>query len=184
MPPTRDLAHNLGMCSDWESNQWSFGSQAGTQSTKPCKPWQAFAEKLKSQVKATCLLHLAYLFPNIFFRLLLPISHETISPYLVLSRYTLTHTDTFHSMHKILLFILIYPAIPALPPPLSFGSVAQTLLLTYPKYILPCLLTKRTEILFRRAIYPDKIFTTLTPLQLGWSCNLFLVMRYDSEKVC
>ena len=26
MPPTRDLAGNPGMCPDWESNQWPFGS--------------------------------------------------------------------------------------------------------------------------------------------------------------
>ena len=26
-PPTRDLAHNSGMCPDWESNQQLFGSQ-------------------------------------------------------------------------------------------------------------------------------------------------------------
>ena len=31
MPPTGDLACNPGMCPDWESNQWPFGSQAGTQ---------------------------------------------------------------------------------------------------------------------------------------------------------
>ena len=29
--PTGDLAHNPRMCPDWESNQWPFGSQAGTQ---------------------------------------------------------------------------------------------------------------------------------------------------------
>ena len=34
-PPTGDLAHNPGMGPDWESNQWPFGSQAGTQSTEP-----------------------------------------------------------------------------------------------------------------------------------------------------
>ena len=34
-PPTRDLSHNPGMCSDWESNQWPFGSQASAQSTEP-----------------------------------------------------------------------------------------------------------------------------------------------------
>ena len=33
--PTGDLTHNPGMCPDWESNQWPFGSQAGTQSTEP-----------------------------------------------------------------------------------------------------------------------------------------------------
>ena len=26
-PPTGDLAHNAGMCPDWESNQQPFGSQ-------------------------------------------------------------------------------------------------------------------------------------------------------------
>ena len=34
-PPIRDLACNPGMCPDWESNQWSFGSQASTRSTEP-----------------------------------------------------------------------------------------------------------------------------------------------------
>ena len=36
-PTTGDLAHNPGMCPDWESNQ-GFGSQAGAQSTKPRQP--------------------------------------------------------------------------------------------------------------------------------------------------
>ena len=30
-PPTGNLARNPGMCPDWESNQQSFDSQAGTQ---------------------------------------------------------------------------------------------------------------------------------------------------------
>ena len=34
-PPTRNLAHNPGMCTDWELNQQPFGSQAGAQSTEP-----------------------------------------------------------------------------------------------------------------------------------------------------
>ena len=34
-PPTGNLACNPGMCADWESNQWPFGLQAGTQSTEP-----------------------------------------------------------------------------------------------------------------------------------------------------
>ena len=37
-PPTGDLAQNPGMCPEWESNQRSFGSQAGTQSTEPHQP--------------------------------------------------------------------------------------------------------------------------------------------------
>ena len=35
MPPPRDLAHNSGMCPDWELNQRPLDSQAGTQSTEP-----------------------------------------------------------------------------------------------------------------------------------------------------
>ena len=37
-PPTGDLACNLGMRPDWESNQRPFGSQAGAQSTEPHQP--------------------------------------------------------------------------------------------------------------------------------------------------
>ena len=35
MPPTGDLAHNLGIWPDWELNQHPFSPQAGTQSTEP-----------------------------------------------------------------------------------------------------------------------------------------------------
>ena len=37
-PCTGDLAHNPGMCLDWESNQQPFGSQASGQSTEPHQP--------------------------------------------------------------------------------------------------------------------------------------------------
>ena len=37
-PLTGDLACNLGMCPDWESNQQTFGSWAGVQSTEPHQP--------------------------------------------------------------------------------------------------------------------------------------------------
>ena len=36
--PYWGLAHNPGMCPDWESNQQHFGSQADTQSTEPRQP--------------------------------------------------------------------------------------------------------------------------------------------------
>ena len=36
--PTGDLAHNPGMCPDWEWNQRPSGLQAGTQSTEPHQP--------------------------------------------------------------------------------------------------------------------------------------------------
>ena len=38
VPPTGDLACTLGMCPDWELNQWLFGLQVGTQSTEPHQP--------------------------------------------------------------------------------------------------------------------------------------------------
>ena len=41
--PTDDLACNLAMCPDWESNQQLFSSQAGTQSAEP---HQAGQEKI------------------------------------------------------------------------------------------------------------------------------------------
>ena len=34
-PSVGNLACNAGTCPDWESNQWSFSSQASTQSTEP-----------------------------------------------------------------------------------------------------------------------------------------------------
>ena len=34
-PATGDLAHNPGMCPDWEWNQQPFGSQAHAQPTEP-----------------------------------------------------------------------------------------------------------------------------------------------------
>ena len=37
-PPSRDLAQNPGVCPDWESIQWPFGSQAGAQCTEPHQP--------------------------------------------------------------------------------------------------------------------------------------------------
>ena len=37
-PPTGDVAHNPGMCPDWQSNQRPFGSQVGTQSTEQHHP--------------------------------------------------------------------------------------------------------------------------------------------------
>ena len=38
MPHTGDLAHNPGLCPDWELNQGPFGFQACTQSTEPHQP--------------------------------------------------------------------------------------------------------------------------------------------------
>ena len=38
VPPTRDLPHDPGVCTDWESNQRPFGSQASTQSIEPHPP--------------------------------------------------------------------------------------------------------------------------------------------------
>ena len=37
-PATGDLAHNPGMCPNWELNRRSFGLQTGAQSTEPHQP--------------------------------------------------------------------------------------------------------------------------------------------------
>ena len=37
-PPTKDLAHNTGMCLEWELNWQPFDLQACTQSTEVHKP--------------------------------------------------------------------------------------------------------------------------------------------------
>ena len=37
-PPTGALAHNPGMCPDWELNQLLLSLQAGAQSTEPHQP--------------------------------------------------------------------------------------------------------------------------------------------------
>ena len=39
-PPTEDLAHNSGMCPDWELNWRCPTSQTSTQSTEPHQPGQ------------------------------------------------------------------------------------------------------------------------------------------------
>ena len=40
--PTGHLAHDPGMCPDWELNLQPFGSQAPTQSTEPHQPGQDY----------------------------------------------------------------------------------------------------------------------------------------------
>ena len=42
-PVTGHLAHNSGMCPDWELNQRPFVSQAGAQSTEPHQPEPQFS---------------------------------------------------------------------------------------------------------------------------------------------
>ena len=59
--PMGDLAHNPGMCPDWESNWQPYGSQASTQSTEPHQPGQDLLlnEKKKKQVtehRAVCII--------------------------------------------------------------------------------------------------------------------------------
>ena len=50
MSPTGDLAHNPGMCPDWELNQWPFDSQSGAQSTEPQQPWPKHFILMKSHL--------------------------------------------------------------------------------------------------------------------------------------
>ena len=46
--PSGDLACNPGVCPDWESNWWPFGSHAGTQSTwaTPARAWMPIISSL------------------------------------------------------------------------------------------------------------------------------------------
>ena len=59
MPPTGDLACNPGMFPDWESNQWPFGSQGGTQFTEPHQPGHMYKfkknNKANTHITTTCL---------------------------------------------------------------------------------------------------------------------------------
>ena len=57
MHPTGDLAHNSGMCPEWQSNGWPFGSQADTQSTEPHQPELIYVN-LKESHKTDCFLTL------------------------------------------------------------------------------------------------------------------------------
>ena len=45
-----DLACNLGMCTNWESNQRAFCSQAGTQSSEPHQPGRKLFILMKSHL--------------------------------------------------------------------------------------------------------------------------------------
>ena len=58
-PQLGDLAHNPGMCPDWESNQQPFSSQAGTQSIKPHQPGE---ERLlrRAELSSDSFLSLTY----------------------------------------------------------------------------------------------------------------------------
>ena len=47
-PHTGDLACDPGMCPDWESNQRTSGSQAGTQSTELYQPGLNFSFTMNS----------------------------------------------------------------------------------------------------------------------------------------
>ena len=47
-PPTVGLAHNPGIFPDLQSNQWPFGSQASTLSTKPHQPGRALLKFVHS----------------------------------------------------------------------------------------------------------------------------------------
>ena len=58
-PPTRDLAHNPGMCPDWESNLQPFGLQTCAQSTELYQPGLSplFTTHKCEALSHTLLLH-------------------------------------------------------------------------------------------------------------------------------
>ena len=46
VPLTGDLAHNPGMCPDWELNQWPFGLQASPHFTEPHQGSSEFLKRI------------------------------------------------------------------------------------------------------------------------------------------
>ena len=67
-PPTGDLAHNPGMCPDWESNQQSFILQAGAQSTEPHQPGQKYvSSKNLNNSNTHTYIYYIYICKNILF---------------------------------------------------------------------------------------------------------------------
>ena len=61
-PPPGGLARNLGMCSDWESNWWPFGSQACAQSTELHQPGHV----LNSYMYSSLFVEMYFLFVCFF----------------------------------------------------------------------------------------------------------------------
>ena len=61
MGPTGDMAHNPGMCPDWESNLRPFGLQAGIQSTESHQPGLiiTFIKKILLEI-LHCILKFIY----------------------------------------------------------------------------------------------------------------------------
>ena len=59
MPPSGDLAHNTGMCPDWELNQRPFGPHAHAQSTELHQPGQTYYwGKVEEPSQLTVIFHL------------------------------------------------------------------------------------------------------------------------------
>lgn len=93
-----------------------------------------FCREIKEPNKNPMSPSLGLYFSNlIFFRLLLSVPSKVIPLYLVFP----TRRLTLHLMYKILLFFLLYRAVPALSPSLAFYSKAQALQTTYPKFMPP-----------------------------------------------
>ena len=64
-PPTGDLAHSPGMCSDWELNQQPFVLQVGTPSTEPHQPgWYYLFSVSQNIVKVSDLIMALFLIYN------------------------------------------------------------------------------------------------------------------------
>ena len=75
-PPTGDLAHNPGMCPDWELNPEPFGSQAHAQSAELHQPgWNLISnEHLSTCIKQNIdhlKLSILYFITDIYFQIIL-----------------------------------------------------------------------------------------------------------------
>ena len=63
-PPTGDLAHNSGICPDWELNLWHFGSQARAQSTELHQPGPKFLSPENSLIPLISLWYIFTIWSN------------------------------------------------------------------------------------------------------------------------
>ena len=78
--PTGDLAHNPGMCPDWELNQQPFGLQANDQSTEPYHPGLEYV--LMQCIFLLCFVSPKLLYYSYIFFLLDVFSNQLVKFYL------------------------------------------------------------------------------------------------------
>ena len=81
--PPGDMARDLGMCPDWESNWRPFSSQAGTQSTELHQPGLEFSSSVSQELLYRSFFLLKHLDKKKFIHAILPIERVWIPLFFV-----------------------------------------------------------------------------------------------------